>query len=229
VAGAQEHPPVDGVVEARACAVVAVAAGDGAARLFANLGVTAVVAGGQSMNPSTQEILDAVVASAGDSVVVLPNNKNIVAVAEQAAALADRPVRVIPTRSMVEGLAAMIEFDADSDAEGNAATMGAEAGRVRAAEVTRAVRASTADCGPIAVGDWISPDMTRRVTLAEGAESYFDSLGPGELVELDTSPLAVRAFRRPSPNEERPYRAGATLLQAASLSRPGLRRFNRWT
>lgn len=64
----------------------------------------------------------------------------------------------------------------------------------------------------LALGDWISPAMTRRDSLAEAAESYFDSLGPGELVELETSSLAVRAFRRPSPNEERPYRAGATLL-----------------
>lgn len=64
----------------------------------------------------------------------------------------------------------------------------------------------------IALGDWISPDMARRESLAESAEAYFDSLGPGELVDLDTDPNAVRAFRRPSPNEERPYRAGATLL-----------------
>lgn len=71
---------------------------------------------------------------------------------------------------------------------------------------------STAPSHVIALGDWISPDMARRDTLAESAESYFDSLGPGELVDLDTSALAVRAFRRPSPNEERPYRAGATLL-----------------
>jgi hypothetical protein len=64
----------------------------------------------------------------------------------------------------------------------------------------------------LTVGDWISPDMARRVTLAESAESYFDALGPGELIDLDTSSLAVRAFRRPSPDEERPYRAGSTLL-----------------
>ena len=138
------------------CAVVAVAAGDGAGRLFSGLGVAVVVSGGQSMNPSTQQILDAVLASGGESVIVLPNNKNIIAVAEQAAELADRPVTVVPTRSMVEGLAAMIEFDADALAADNADPMGAEGARVRTAEITRAVRTTTADCGPVAEGDWIA-------------------------------------------------------------------------
>lgn len=64
----------------------------------------------------------------------------------------------------------------------------------------------------IAVGDWVSPDMTRRTALAEAAEAYFDSLGPGEEIDLETSTLAVRAFRRPSPEEERPYRAGSSIL-----------------
>lgn len=71
----------------------------------------------------------------------------------------------------------------------------------------------------LTVGDWVSPDMSRRASLAESAESYFDSLGPGELIDLAASSLAVRAFRRPSPNEERPYRAGVTLL---SFLREGL-------
>lgn len=64
----------------------------------------------------------------------------------------------------------------------------------------------------LAVGDWVSPAMARRDSLAEAAESYFDSLGPGEAIDLDTDSLAVRAFRRPSPDEERPYRAGSSLL-----------------
>lgn len=64
----------------------------------------------------------------------------------------------------------------------------------------------------IAIGDWVSPGMARREALAEAAESYFDSLGPGELLDLTTDSLAVRAFRRPSPDEERPYRAGSSLL-----------------
>jgi hypothetical protein len=64
----------------------------------------------------------------------------------------------------------------------------------------------------IAVGDWVSPAMARRTALAEAAEAYFDSLGPGEEIDLDTSTLAVRAFRRPSPDEEKPYRAGSSIL-----------------
>jgi dihydroxyacetone kinase-like predicted kinase len=149
--------------------VVAVATGEGVTDLLQHLGVAVVVPGGQSMNPSTQQVLDAVEASAGDAVVVLPNNKNIVAVAEQAAALASRPVRVVPTHSVVEALAALIEFDAGSAAAANAEAMGAAAGRVRTGEVTRAVRDGQGACGPIRAGDWIGITRAGIGTCAESA------------------------------------------------------------
>ncbi|MBM3692228.1 MAG: DAK2 domain-containing protein [Actinobacteria bacterium] len=136
-------------------AVVAVATGEGIDALLTGLGVSVIVPGGQSMNPSTQEILTAIDRCAGGSVVVLPNNKNIVPVAEQAAALAGRPARVVPTRSVVEALAALLDFDPEADADANAEAMAAAAARVRTGEVTRAVRDSRAECGPIAAGDWI--------------------------------------------------------------------------
>jgi dihydroxyacetone kinase-like predicted kinase len=137
-------------------AVVAVATGSGITRLLRSLGVATVVAGGQSMNPSTQELLDAIEHTAAKSVVVLPNNKNIIPVAERAAAVASRPVEVVPSRSVVEALAAMIDFDADATAADNAAPMTGAIDRIRVGEVTQAVRDSEAECGAIAAGDWIA-------------------------------------------------------------------------
>src|SRR5207249_7389553 len=91
-------------------AVVAVGVGDGVRRLLASLGVQRVVAGGQSMNPSTAQILEAVEACRAEAVLVLPNNKNIVPVACQVDELTDRPVGVVPTQSVVESLTALVAY-----------------------------------------------------------------------------------------------------------------------
>ncbi|MDP9389323.1 MAG: hypothetical protein M3Q48_15745, partial [Actinomycetota bacterium] len=136
-------------------AVVAVAAGAGLDRIFRSLGASAVLAGGQSMNPSTAEILEAVEAAPADQVVVLPNNKNIVPVAEQVDALTAKTVRVVPTRSVPGGMAALLDYDADTGADANAEAMAAAAGRVVAGAVTRAVRASSSTAGPIDEGAWL--------------------------------------------------------------------------
>jgi fatty acid kinase len=137
-------------------AVVAVGVGDGVRRLLTSLGVQRVVAGGQSMNPSTAQILEAVEACASDAVVVLPNNKNIVAVARQVDALTDKRVAVVPTTSVPEALAALVEYDPNADLAGNEATMSQARERVRTGEVTQAVRDSTGDAGAIRKGDWIA-------------------------------------------------------------------------
>ena len=107
--------------------------GDG----FRSLGAQEVVVGGQTMNPSTADLLEAIEATDADEVVLLPNNKNIVPVARQAADLASKPVRVVPTRGMVAGLAAMFAYDADAPADANAKSMeeAAAAGRVGAGHV----------------------------------------------------------------------------------------------
>ena len=143
-------------VEHVTTAVVAVAVGDGLRRLFASLGVQQVVAGGQSMNPSTAQILEAVELCAADGVIVLPNNKNIVPVARQVPDLTERPVGVVPTAAVVEALSAMVVYDADASLDDNVATMQEAAERVRCGEVTQAVRDSSAECGPIKTGDWIA-------------------------------------------------------------------------
>jgi uncharacterized protein len=148
--------PADSAGTTVSTAVVAVAVGEGIGRLLRSVGVQAVVAGGQSMNPSTAQILAAVEAAAADAVVVLPNNKNIVPVAHQVDALTDRTVGVVPTSAVVEALAALVSYDPDADVDTNVKAMAEAAGRVRAGEVTRAVRASNAACGPIRAGDWIA-------------------------------------------------------------------------
>jgi hypothetical protein len=136
-------------------ALVAIASGEGIRRIFRSLGVQAVVAGGQSMNPSTAQIREAAEAANADQIVVLPNNKNIIAVAEQVDGTTDKKVRVVPTRGIAEGFAALMAYDPQADADTNVAEMTEAAANVVAGEVTRAVRPSTCDVGPIAEGDYL--------------------------------------------------------------------------
>lgn len=128
------------VPEPRATDVVAVVAGEGNARLFEGLGAAQVVEGGQSMNPSTAEVLAAVEAVGASEVIVLPNNSNVVLAAEQAAAHASKAVRVVPTRSIQAGIAAMVVFDGNRGADDNAAGMAEAAGAVSTGAVTTASR-----------------------------------------------------------------------------------------
>jgi len=152
-AAAVQAPPAD--LEPVTCAVVAVATGDGIRRIFHSLGVQQVVAGGQSMNPSTAQILEAIEAAPAAQVVVLPNNKNIIPVARQAAEMAAKDVRVVDTFGIAEGFAALLEYDPEADLESNARAMADSAERVVSGEVTRAVRDSVCDAGAIHAGDYL--------------------------------------------------------------------------
>jgi len=147
--------------------VVAVASGDGIRRIFSSLGVYRAVTGGQTMNPSTAEILAAVEATNADQVVVLPNNKNIILVAEQVDALTTKEVRVLPTRSAAEGFAALLAYDPEASVDDNLASMGEASSAVVAAEVTQAVRDSTCDLGPIREGQWIGLCRDGIVAVAD--------------------------------------------------------------
>ncbi|MCU1356334.1 MAG: domain fusion protein YloV [Acidimicrobiales bacterium] len=152
---AGEHPEVEAPQHRVTTAVVAVATGDGIRRIFHSLGVQQVLTGGQSMNPSTSQLLEAVEAAPADEVVILPNNKNIIAVAEEVDATTTKTVRVVPTRGIPEGFAALLAYDPDAPSDENAAEMAESAANVVAGEVTRAVRASTCEVGPIAEGDYL--------------------------------------------------------------------------
>jgi dihydroxyacetone kinase-like predicted kinase len=128
-----------------------------------------VITGGQSMNPSTAQLCAAVEAVPADQVVILPNNKNIIAVAEQVNATTNKTVLVVPTKGIPEGFAALLAYDPEAPGEQNAAGMTEAAASVIAGEVTRAVRASTCDAGPIAEGDYIGIDRKAIRSVAPSA------------------------------------------------------------
>ncbi len=133
---------------------VAVAAGDGVKQLFLDLGVHQVVSGGQTMNPSTDDILRAAEATPCQTVYVLPNNKNIIMAAEQAAKLCkSRDIKVIPTRTIPQGLSAMLAFDEGRDPAGNVLEMTKAADRVGTGQITFAARDSDYDGYKIKEGE----------------------------------------------------------------------------
>ncbi|MCL5038299.1 MAG: DAK2 domain-containing protein [Firmicutes bacterium] len=139
--------------EVQEIGLVAVASGQGIADTFRSLGAHGIVAGGQTMNPSTQEILQVVEALPYDRVVVLPNNKNIVLTAEQAGHLSGKKVKVVPTRSIPQGLAALLSWRHDLNLEANLDRMRGAAEAVKTGEVTYAIRNSGFQNGKIAEGD----------------------------------------------------------------------------
>ena len=148
-AGAHEETPVEARtfatarVEAPALAVVSVVAGDGLTAIFEEFGVAAVVRGGQSSNPSTGELLAAIASIEAREIIVLPNNPNVVLAARQVAAMADRPVVVVPTRNAAEGFAALLALDPKLDAAANAGPMSAAGRSIQTLLVTEAVRDAT--------------------------------------------------------------------------------------
>ena len=137
-------------------AIVAVATGDGFFELFNSLGNISIVPGGQTMNPSVHELLQAVESAASDNVILLPNNKNIVSAASQVQSLTSKKVKVIPTRSIPQGIAAFLAFAYDLNMEQNAKTMEKAINRVKAIEVTRAVRGTRLNGLEIKKGQFIA-------------------------------------------------------------------------
>lgn len=137
---------------------VAVAAGEGLENMFRELGVDCVVRGGQTMNPSTEDILKAIHATPAKNVFVLPNNKNIIMAAEQAVGLADRNVFVLQTRTIPQGMSAMLAFDESLDSEGNRIAMTKAFERVSTGQITFAARDSELDGHPIKKGEVLALD-----------------------------------------------------------------------
>lgn len=164
---AQRNARTDAVVEANTrdaatddaanetIAVIAVAAGDGISEALRSLGASAIVRGGQTMNPSTQELLDAVEASGAEEVILLPNNKNIVMAANQVDTLTKKTVRVVPTRSIPAALSALTTFNANESIEKNVAEMDRAISDSLAISITRAVRSVELNGVTIAEGELI--------------------------------------------------------------------------
>ena len=137
---------------------VAVAAGEGLKSLFTDLGCHQVVSGGQTMNPSTDDILNAIQATPAKVVYVLPNNKNIILAAEQAIPLADREVHVLPTRTIPQGISAMLAFDPDAKVKDNLTAMMKAADNVTTGSITFAARNSDFEGRNIHEGDILALD-----------------------------------------------------------------------
>ena len=144
--------------EALPLAVVAVAAGEGLAAIFHDFGVHRVVYGGQTANPSTGELLEAVKAVDAREVLLLPNNPNVVLAARQVASMFDRPVGVVATRNAAEGFAALLALDPDKTAEENATAMTAAGRSIQSVSVTEAVRDATVSGKKVKQGQTIALD-----------------------------------------------------------------------
>lgn len=123
-------------------AIVAVVAGEGLADVFTSLGVTAIVPGGQTMNPSTKDLLQAVEEVASDKVIILPNNKNIVATANQVQSLTEKTIEVVPATTIPQGVAALLAFDYEADLDANISIMTRAISAVKTVEICRAVRSA---------------------------------------------------------------------------------------
>ncbi len=126
-------------------ATVAVVSGDGLSDVFTSLGATYIVPGGQTMNPSTKDLLQAVKTVASDKVIILPNNKNVVLTAQQVQSLTEKRVEVIPTTTTPQGVAALLTFDYEADYETNAEIMREATSTVKTIEITQAARSTQLD------------------------------------------------------------------------------------
>ena len=162
----QQQPAIPAQEPVKLFGFVAVAAGEGLKELFLELGADQVVSGGQTMNPSTEDILDAIMATPAEHVFVLPNNKNIIMAAEQTIPLADRGVSVLQTRTIPQGITAMLHFDESLSAEENHVIMMKAAERVGTGLVTFAARDSSIDGESIKKGQILGME-NGKITIVE--------------------------------------------------------------
>ena len=203
--------------------VVAVSVGDGLDDLFRDLGVDGVISGGQTMNPSTEDILREIARTPAETVFVLPNNKNIIMAAQQCVGLIDgRNVVVVPTRTVPQGIAAMLALDPEGDIDANKAAMSEAIGRVRTSEITYAARDSDfggfkiheGDYMVLADGQLFGTDRSIDNLLEHLAASdshrkaEFINIFYGEDVSEDQAGKALSIFQKQCPDAEITLLAG---------------------
>jgi hypothetical protein len=150
---------------------VAVVSGKGLEDIFRSLGATAIVPGGRTMNPSTQQILAAIESSPENEVIVLPNNKNVILAAEQAAEHSSKDVRIVPTESMPQGVAALLALNLEQGVRENAAIMAEARHQVQTIEVTRAIRSAAIQGVRVRKGQAIALLDGQLVAAADSAET----------------------------------------------------------
>ena len=202
---------------------VAVCAGSGLEAVFKDLGVDGLVGGGQTMNPSTQDILKAIDATPAEIVYVLPNNKNIIMAAQQTVPLCeDKKVIVLPTKTVPQGISAMLAADPDADEGDNTAAMMEGFANVRTSEITYAARDSDFDGFAIHQGDYLAlvehqlfgtdQDLTAMLERLARSESHQDaefiSIFYGEDVTEEQARQAEKIFAAACPNAEITLLAG---------------------
>ena len=155
-------------------ATVAVVAGEGFVEVFRGLGVSAIVSGGQTMNPSTEELLEAVNAAPSEQVIVLPNNSNVMLSARQVVNLTEKQVAVIPTETMPQGIAALMGFNFSADFSANCQAMSEAAKSIQTAEITVAVRSVQMDGLRVREGDYIGIVNGNLAIAGEQREQVLD-------------------------------------------------------
>lgn len=199
-----ENEKIESVEITKPVGFVSVCAGDGIAALFQDLGVDTIVSGGQTMNPSTDNILRAIESTPAETVYVLPNNKNIIMAAEQAIPISTRKVIVLHTRTIPQGITAMLTFDESADTEANAIEMQKAAERIATGQVTFAARDSDFDGHKIKQGEIMA--------MTGGKISFVDTD-----VEKATMKLVKSMIKRDSEFVTVIYGEDVTESQAASL------------
>ena len=197
--------------------VVAVCAGAGMASVFRDLGVDGVISGGQTMNPSTEDILREIARTPAEVVFVLPNNKNIIMAAEQCVGLIEgKEIVVIPTRTVPQGVSAMLVLDPDSETDANVDAMKEAMGNVRTSEVTYAARNSDFDGFAIKEGDYMAladgqlfgtdptlEALLEKLALADSQQqAEFINIFYGEDVSEEDAGKVLELFQRLCPNAE---------------------------
>ncbi len=197
--------------------VVAVSAGEGMASVFKDLGVDGVISGGQTMNPSTEDILREIARTPAEVVFVLPNNKNIIMAAQQCVGLVEgKEIVVVPTRTVPQGISAMLVLDTEADTETNSAAMEEARKNVRTSEITYAARDSDFDGFEIHEGDYMAlaegqlfgtdraiDSLLERLAKADSQQNAeFISIFYGENVTEEQANKALDIFQKQCPNAE---------------------------
>ncbi|MCS7221248.1 MAG: DAK2 domain-containing protein [Anaerolineae bacterium] len=199
-----------------AIGVVAVVLGPGFQRLFESLGVSAIVPGGQTMNPSTQELLAAIERVPSQEILVLPNNSNVILAAQQAQALSRKRVRIVPSRTLPQGISALLAFNPQASLEENARNMEAALRTVETGEITIAVRDAEFDgirvsAGDViglhndvlsARGDSVADVMDQLLAQMHAAEAEVITIYYGQPVTRQEAEALADRVRAAYPNQE---------------------------
>jgi DAK2 domain fusion protein YloV len=162
--------------ELKSFGIIAVSMGDGIAEIFKSLGADVIIAGGQTMNPSTEDFVKAINDVYAEQIIILPNNSNIILAAEQSAQLVETPVAVIPTKNVPQGMAALLSFNPSTSLEGNKSSMTEAKDHIKSGQVTYAIRDTEIEGVKIQKGDFMGILDGKIAVSSKGIDSTVKSL-----------------------------------------------------